>query len=67
VPTQSPYSVSSGASNPGDNMAEPGSSPLNYLYYQAIPPLPVCLQGDHRTLPVPFTCTVLFGDVPYKV
>jgi len=33
--------MSSGASNPGDNVAEPGSSPLNYLYYQAILPLPL--------------------------
>jgi len=33
--------MSSGASNPGDNVAEPGSSPLNYLYCQAIPPLPL--------------------------
>jgi hypothetical protein len=32
--------MSSGASNLGDNVAEPGSSPLNYPYCQAIPPLP---------------------------
>jgi hypothetical protein len=31
--------MSSGISNPGDNVAEPGSSPLNYLYCQAIPTL----------------------------
>jgi len=33
--------MSSGTSNPGDNVAEPGSSPLNQLYRQAIPSLPL--------------------------